>query len=135
MCWISCCACCSTRPAWVYVDNLYRIGNSGCRRAVTPAPLISSPGGPVLDADVETGAAITVGPVLKAESNAGTADAVAADTVSYTTATSGTLSTGSLSVAGLSGVAGTIKTQSTAANAASVATTATITVTPYATVS
>ena len=34
-----------------------------------------------MDADVETGAAITVGPVLKAESNAGTADAVAADTV------------------------------------------------------
>ncbi len=64
-----------------------------------------------------------------------TVTAVAANTVSYTTATSGTLSTSGLSVAGLSGVAGTIKTQSTAANTASVATTATITITPFAAVS
>jgi hypothetical protein len=64
-----------------------------------------------------------------------TVTAVAANTVSYTTATSGTLSTGSLSVAGLTGVAGTIKTQSTAAGTASVATTATITITPFATAS
>ncbi len=64
-----------------------------------------------------------------------TVTAVAANTVSYTTATSGTLSTGSLSVAGLSGVEGTIKTQSTAANANTISTSATITVTPHAVLS
>ncbi len=64
-----------------------------------------------------------------------TVTAVAANTVSYTTATSGTLSTGSLSVAGLSGVEGTIKSQTVAAGTASVASTATISITPFAVLS
>jgi hypothetical protein len=64
-----------------------------------------------------------------------TVTAVAANTVSYTTATSGTLSTGSLTVAGLSGVEGTIKSQTVAAGTASVASTATISITPFAVLS
>jgi len=64
-----------------------------------------------------------------------TVTAVAANTVSYTTATSGTLSTGSLTVAGLSGVEGTIKSQTVAAGTASVLSTATISITPFAVLS
>jgi len=64
-----------------------------------------------------------------------TVTAVAANTVSYTTATSGALSTGSLSVAGLSGVEGTVKSQTVAAGTASVASTATISITPFAVLS